>query len=284
MALQRAVHALASHGMEQPRLDAETLLTWALKKDRLWLNLNQNEELSPAVLEIFEKAIARRMLCEPVAYITGQKEFWSLEFEVTPDTLIPRPETELMIEAALPILRAVEGPAHPLILDTGTGSGIIAVSLAYELHGIMAIAADISYAALLVAYRNAKRHGVSSRVGFVQADWLTAFKAGRKCDFDMVLANPPYVASSFKESLPRDVVAHEPHIALFGGKDGLRDISRLIIEAASALKTGGCFFCEIGYDQEGAVYKIAKDTNLYEEINILRDIAGNPRLLTARTI
>ncbi len=284
MALQKAVHALASHGIEQPRLDAEILLARVLKKDRLWLNINRDKELPSEALELFEKSIARRALCEPVAYIIGQKEFWSLEFDVTPDTLIPRPETELIIETALPILKTMQYPAHPLILDAGTGSGIIAVSLAYELHGIKAVAADISYAALLVANRNAKRYGVDSRVCFIQADWLSAFKACEKRNFDMVLANPPYVASGFKEDLPLDVVGHEPSVALFGGKDGLRDISRLVIDAASVLKTGGWLLCEIGYNQAEAVCEMTHDANLYGEIKIIRDLAGNTRLLTARAV
>ncbi|MGQ9500185.1 MAG: peptide chain release factor N(5)-glutamine methyltransferase [Dissulfurimicrobium sp.] len=281
-ALKCAFHKLDDAGIEQPQIEAETILAHILKKDRLWLYLNPQEDLPPDILIKYRKSIERRTLYEPVAYITGEKEFWSFSFKVTKDTLIPRPETELLVETALSIIND-EMLEPRLILDVGTGSGILAVSLAHELPAMTSfIATDISYDALLVAKENALRHGVASRINFIQTDWLGAFKKGNAPCFDMIVSNPPYVALDIKDTLPPDIILYEPHKALFGGADGLEDISRLIVESACVLKTGGWFICEIGWDQGDVVSKMADESGLYSKISILRDIAGNARALAAK--
>jgi release factor glutamine methyltransferase len=281
-ALKCASRKLDYAGMEQPRMEAEAILVRILQKDRLWLYLNPQEDLPPDILIKYGKSIVRRTLCEPVAYITGEKEFWSFSFKVTKDTLIPRPETELLVETALSIIND-EALEPRLILDLGTGSGILAISLAHELPAMTSfIATDISYAALLVAKENALRRGVASRISFIQADWLGAFKKGNAPCFDMIVSNPPYVALDIKDTLPPDIIMYEPHNALFGGADGLGDISRLITESACVLKPGGWFICEIGWDQGEAVSKMTYESAFYSEISILRDTAGKVRALAAR--
>lgn len=283
-ALQDACRKLDDAGMEHPKMDAEAILIHILQKDRLWLYLNPHEDIPPDILEKYKKSIGRRALCEPTAYITGEKEFWSLDFKVTKDTLIPRPETELLVETALSIIKKTWAQySSGLILDLGTGSGILAVSLARELSGVAdIIATDISYNALRIAMENARRHRVASGISFIQSDWLGAFKKSHTPLFDMIVANPPYVALDIKDALPPDVIMYEPHAALFGGADGLKDISRLIVESASVLKTGGWFLCEIGWDQGDVVSKMAGNSDLYSDISILRDISGNVRALLAR--
>lgn len=281
-ALRYASRKLDDAGMEESRMEAETILARMIQKDRLWLYTNPQEDLPQDVLIKYSKLIGRRTLCEPVAYITGEKEFWSFSFNVTRDTLIPRPETELLVETALSIM---DGQAlEPrLILDLGTGSGILAISLAHEMSAMTYfIATDISYDALVVAKENALRLGVASRISFIQADWLGAFKKVNTPYFDMIVSNPPYVALDIKDTLPPDVIMYEPHNALFGGAEGLENISRLITESACFLKPGGWFICEIGWDQGEAVSKMTDESDLYNEIAILRDIAGNVRALAAR--
>ncbi|MGB9712468.1 MAG: peptide chain release factor N(5)-glutamine methyltransferase [Dissulfurimicrobium sp.] len=265
--------------IEHPRMEAEALLASILQKDRLWLYLNHLKELPLDLVERYEEVTMRRLNGEPLAYITGRKEFWSLYFEVTRDTLIPRPETELIIETALSILTSDSN--RPMrILDLGSGSGVLAISLLYELPCITAIATDISYGALLVARRNAERNGVASRISFIQADWLSAFKENSPY-FDMIVSNPPYVALNVKDALPRDITAYEPHTALFSGMDGLKDISRLITGCPNVLKPGGWLLCEIGWNQEEAVIRMVEESNRYMNIKMLRDYSGNARVLAA---
>jgi release factor glutamine methyltransferase len=200
--------------------------------------------------EDFSAVIARRAVREPVAFITGSREFWGLDFIVTRDTLVPRPETEFIVEEALRLLP--ERPAR--ILDVGTGTGCLAISLAVERPADMVVATDISHAALAVAAANARRHGVADRVHFVCAD-LTD---GLNLQADLIVSNPPYVPYQTANGLPADVLRFEPAVALFGGVDGLSVIPRLFAGAAARLAPGGVLISEFGYGQEDSVRAIAE--------------------------
>ena len=222
-------------------LYARTILGW----DRARL-LSEHRSPPPAALEPrFSQFIERRMRHEPSAYIIGSREFWGLAFDVTPAVLIPRPETEFIVEESLALLRPIAGPR---IADIGTGSGNIAVSLAHERRDAHVIATDVSGDALAVALRNAQHHGVADRIEFVTASYL----GGVERDFDLIAANPPYVRDRDRNALGRPV-RHEPEVALFGGDSGLRDIAGVLDTAGAKLRPGGWLVMEFGFGQEDDV-------------------------------
>ena len=222
-------------------LYARTILGW----DRARL-LAEHRSPRPAQLEPrFSQFIERRTRHEPSAYITGSREFWGLDFAVTPAVLIPRPETEFIVEESLALLRPIAGPR---IADIGTGSGNIAVSLAHERQDAHVIATDVSGDALAVALTNAERHGVADRIEFVSASYL----GGVEQDFDLIAANPPYVRDRDRPALGRPV-RHEPEVALFGGDSGLRDIAGVLDTASVKLRPGGWLVMEFGFGQEDDV-------------------------------
>lgn len=220
---------------------ARAILGW----DKATLLANQRED-APATLEPrFSEWIARRERREPTAYIVQAREFWGREFLVTPAVLIPRPETEFIVEEAVPLMR---GMPAPRIADIGTGSGILGVTLASELSGAAVVATDLSREALDVARENARRLGVAGRITFHETSYLD----GVEGIFDLIVANPPYVKEGDKAALARDV-RHEPDVALFGGPDGLRDVGGVLDAAARKLKSGAWFVMEFGYGQEDDV-------------------------------
>ncbi|MFG0333349.1 MAG: peptide chain release factor N(5)-glutamine methyltransferase, partial [Maioricimonas sp. JB049] len=205
---------LREHGSETPRLEAEVLLAFARNCPRIRLYTDYDEELDASVRGRMRELVRRRAAHEPVAYLVGHREFFSLAFEVTPDVLIPRPDTETMIVAALE--QARERPA-PRIADLGTGSGCIAIAMATQHRGALVTAVDISEAALAVARRNAQRHNVADRVRFLQGDMFAALPEGER--FDFILSNPPYIPSGEIPTLSREVIDYEPESALDGGDD-----------------------------------------------------------------
>ncbi|MDA8165733.1 MAG: peptide chain release factor N(5)-glutamine methyltransferase, partial [Desulfobacteraceae bacterium] len=225
-----------------------------------------------------DELLARRLRREPLAYILGEWEFWSLPFEVTPAVLIPRPETELLVETALEALKPASGPLR--LLDLGTGSGIIPVVLARELPLASVYSLDCSLAALTVAARNAKRNGVGGRVRFVASDWLAGIR--RQPVFDAVVSNPPYIDCQAVPGLQPEVRDFEPHLALNGGQGGLEIIARLCGEIAGVLKPGGRLFMEIGFDQGETAAALFAAAGEYDDIRVRRDYAGHPRVLEAR--
>ncbi len=247
-----------------PQLTAEVLLAHAVGHDRAWLYAHSDEELREVWWIHYGRYLHQRLQGTPTQYITGRQEFYGREFRVTPDVLIPRPETEHLIEAAL------REPARS-ILDIGTGSGAIAVTLALEMKARVT-AGDISVAALRVASENARKLGAEVR--FVAGDLASAFADG---SFDLVVSNPPYVPDS--ESLPREVGEHEPKVALFGGVDGLDVYRRLIPEAARVLKPGGRLVMEIGYRMADAVQGMLTD---WRDVTVDCDLAGIPRVVTGK--
>lgn len=256
-------------------LDADLLARHALGWDlATWLT-HRSEPATTNFISRYEQLIKRRTTREPVAYIRGIQEFWGREFLVSASVLIPRPETELLIETALPYLRA-----HPsaLVVDVGTGSGCIAVTLALECATCVVHAVDISDAALAVARANAARLGASERVRFIHGSLLT----GVGGPLDLVVANPPYVAERDRPGLSREVRDYEPELALFGGYDGWRDIRRLLREAPGALASGGMLLMELGFGQSERVAAEVDEVPelLLEEIRA--DLQGIPRTAIIR--
>ena len=251
--IARARDALAAAGIDpsEASLDAELLARFVLGWDRAHLLAALRDPAPDTFDDRFEPLVARRVRREPVSLITGVREFWGLDFEVTPDVLTPRPETELIVEEAiarLPRARAA------LIADVGTGSGCLAVALATELRRARFIATDISGPALNVARRNAARHGVATRIDFRRTDVLD----GIDDVFDVIVSNPPYVATAEADVLPIEVIGHEPPVALFGGADGLDVYRRLFAAAAARLAAAGRLIVEVGYEQHDRVNALAK--------------------------
>lgn len=271
----------------------------ALDRDRTWLYTNPECTLDPATAEKYFALIRRRAAGEPTQYLTGKQEFWALEFEVTPAVLIPRPETEHIIEVALERLgeRGIKinmktGASSPTlhIADVGTGSGCIAVALARELPHAEIIATDISAPALEVARRNAARHQVSGQIKFLETDLLENVSLSPRATshsplyFDLIASNPPYISRSEAESLPTEVRDHEPHSALFGGTSGVEIYARLIAQSGAMLRPGGILVLELGYDSASAVRKMLHDEHRWANISVTNDLAGIPRIIAAERI
>ena len=308
------IRAALKEGMAQLRaaqvpshtLATELLLMHTLGRDRAWVYSHPENALDPATAERFLALITRRAAGEPVQYLTGKQEFWGLEFEVTPEVLIPRPETEHVMEVALARLgeRGVKihmdtgAPRETLrVADVGTGSGCLAVALAWELPHAELFATDISEPALEVARRNAARHGVAERIHFLQRDLLTGLEdtdaigvgalhaapasAGGAVLFDLIVSNPPYIARSEAAQLQREVRDHEPHAALFGGPTGVEMYQRLIDQARDLLRDRGILVLELGHDSAEGVRAIFDAQQGWTKVAITMDLAGIPRVLAA---
>ena len=261
----------AGFSAQDAAIDAEVLARYVLGWDRATLLTRRGERASAEFFAEFDAALRRRLAREPVAYITGHREFWGLDFEVTRDVLIPRPETELIVEAALEI---VERSRPARLLDVGTGSGCLAVSLATELPRARVVATDIAPAALAVAARNARRHDVAARIHFLRAHLLEPFREG----FDMIVSNPPYVPSGAEISV--DVAAHEPSAALYAGEDGLDALRALIGGAAAHLLEDGALVVEFGFGQAESVSALARAAGW--RVDVRRDLQGIPRVAVMR--
>jgi release factor glutamine methyltransferase len=271
---------LRDAGIESARLDAEVLLGHALDKERADIYLGMESPLNDSDEKIFRESLTRRAKGEPVAYITGHKEFWSLDFVVTPDVLIPRPETELVVELALEgaIMAATKAPLK--ILDIGTGSGVIAIALAKELPAAEIWAVDVSAAALNIAEVNARRHGVAERVKFLDGDLFDPItELGHR--FDVIVSNPPYILSKEIANLGREVRDWEPKMALDGGPDGLDCYRQIIGGAHTYLVPEGRILLEIGEDQGTAVAGLFVGVGGFEKATIYQDYAGKDRVIGA---
>ena len=281
-ALREAATALRVAGLSEPRREAGSLLSHVLGRDTAFLITHADETLTADELSSLREAVARRAGGEPFQYIAGRQEFYGLEFEVSPDVLIPRPETELLVETALELLK--ETPS-PFVCDVGTGSGCVAVSLLAERRDARAVALDISPAALRVAARNAERNGVSDRVRFLVSDCFGALENedGERFDlpFDLIASNPPYVAEDELETLQREVRDYEPRAALTPGGDGLSVVRRLLADAPRYLKPGGHLVMEIGYGQHESVRSLV-DARAWTLLGIRPDLQGIPRTVALR--
>ncbi len=277
--LAEAERRLRLAGVGDSGIEAEFLVRELLGLGRSQLFLRADEPVCEKVRSRFHRVLDRRCRREPLQYIFGRVEFWSREFAVSPDVLVPRPETEFLLEHALSTIRTAGGPPGPA-LDLCTGSGIIAVILALELNRPV-LAVDCSAAALDVARRNVERHGVADRVMPLCADLFSAFPP-RPC-FDLVVSNPPYIADQELETLEPEVRQWEPRLALAGGPDGLAIIRRIAAGCTVHLRPGGWLFMEIGHDQGQAVLSLFTSPRYgFEEVAVLPDLAGRPRVLQAR--
>ncbi|MFN0110783.1 MAG: peptide chain release factor N(5)-glutamine methyltransferase [Blastocatellia bacterium] len=273
--LKQASQQLRAASVANDVLDAQALLAEALDKDRTYLIVNFNEQLGEDLLAKYQALIVRRSSGEPLQYITGHQQFFGLEFEVTPDVLIPRPETELIVEEVIRLVEA-DKLAAPVIVDVGAGSGCIAVALARELEDAEITACDISEAALIVARRNAAKHDLADRVRFIHSDLLSAFPETEFADF--ILSNPPYISEAEIPTLQREVRNWEPHLALTDHSDGLSFYRRLLEQSPARLKPGGYLICELGYAQSEAVTAMV-DLKMWEAPRLLDDLQGIPRTL-----
>ncbi len=276
--LRRATGRLRQAGVGTPRLDAELLLMETLGWSRADLYRDPEGGLRQAQAERFESLVSRRLRAEPVAYMTGTQEFWSLDFRVTPDVLIPRPETEHLVEVVLEFLASRPGPCR--VLEIGTGSGAIAVCLARECAEAEIWATDVSAPALDVARDNALRHGVEGKIRWLRGD-LFAPVHGLTERFDVLVSNPPYVPSGEIGGLQRDVRDWEPVLALDGGADGMDLYRRLVREGARHLREGGLLAVEVGAEQGGAVSRLFDAETGFHRVRVRRDYAGLPRVVTA---
>jgi release factor glutamine methyltransferase len=284
-ALKQGISQLREANVPSFTLAAEMLLLHTLEKERTWLYTHPEHAISQADADRFHSLLNRRAAGEPTQHLTGKQEFWGLEFEVTPDVLIPRPETEHLIEVALDRLAVREiraGRKQTLtgeglrIVDVGTGSGCIAIALAKELAGAQITATDISQAALAVAKRNAARHSVADRTAFLELNLLTGL-AGK---YDLIVSNPPYIGRKEKNTLMREVRDHEPELALYGGEEGYELYAELIAQAARTVIRGGLLVLELGHNSLPAVQPLL-DPPHWTNVVVTNDLAGIPRVIAA---
>jgi release factor glutamine methyltransferase len=302
--LRDGIAQLEREHVPSAALAAELLLMHALGRDRAWIYAHPEHELDATARQQYFSLVARRASGVPTQYLTGHQEFWGLDFEVTPDVLIPRPETEHVIEVALERLGVGLEATTPRrqeefrIADVGTGSGCIAIALAHELPAAQIIATDISVAALEVARRNAARHGVASRIDFIECNLMDAVQrhslvsshassafgglsASRSMHFDLIASNPPYIGRQEMSTLPREVRGHEPAMALFGGEAGTEIYAPLIAQAAKLLKPGGILVLELGHDSADQVSRLL-DAPEWTSVAITDDLAGISRVASAK--
>ena len=288
---------LGDHGSESPRLDAEVLLAHALGCRRIELYTTFEDTPSEEPRSAFRALVRRRAEGVPVAYLVGCREFYSLSFHVTPDVLIPRPETELLVVAVLDLAKSYatlplgEGPGERAasgmnsdrklaIADIGTGSGVIAICLAKHLTACRVTAVDLSPAALAIAEENAREHGLSDRIDFARSDLLATVPCEQR--FDFIVSNPPYVTSAEMDGLAADVRKHEPRMALEAGPRGTEVIERLIVEASDRLRPGGHLLMEISPTIHDAVRAILDSDARFELAPTIKDLARLPRVVQAR--
>jgi release factor glutamine methyltransferase len=278
-ALREGIAQLEQAGTPSAALAAELLLMHVASCDRAHLYAHPEQLLAPNSLAEYFSLVHRRATGTPTQYLTGKQEFWGLEFEVTPDVLIPRPETEHVIEVALARVGESRRNAPLAIADIGTGSGCIAIALAGELPNSTIVAADISAPALEVAKRNAARHNMDARIQFIESNLFNSIDS--PAEFDLVVSNPPYVASRNAHSLPIEIREHEPHSALFAGEDGLDVYRALIAQSESRMKRGGHLILELGSGQFEAVSELLDSARGWSRVSATMDLAGIPRVLAA---
>jgi release factor glutamine methyltransferase len=299
-ALKEAMARLRRAQVPSHTLAAELLLMYTLGRDRAWLYAHPEEMLDAAASDKYFALVAQRIAGTPTQYLTGKQEFWGLEFAVEPGVLIPRPETEHIIEVALERLGQAKGLPAAMdgagfrIVDVGTGSGCLAVALAHELPGAEVFATDISAQALAVARRNAARH--ESRVHFVQCSLLDAFVSRSLFDeqsaftnhaslsFDLIVSNPPYLGRADEALIPREVREHEPAEALFGGEQGAELYGPLVAQAARLLRPGGILVMELNYNSLERVRPIFDAWEAWTRIRATHDLAGIPRVIAAERV
>jgi release factor glutamine methyltransferase len=279
-ALFWGARVLRQAGLENSRLDAEVLLRHVLDMEKEQLYMNGDATISAGQEAMFRELLLRRSRREPIAYITGHQEFWSLDFAVTPAVLIPRPETELLVEVALQCVRQLASRSSVKVLDIGTGSGAISVCLAKEQAASQIFAVDISPVALDVARLNAGRHGLADRIRFLPGHLLAPIKSLRMT-FNLIVSNPPYIRSGELSMLAPEICEWEPTVALDGGPDGLYTYRRIIAEGHKYLATGGSIVLEIGADMAPDVADLFSRSGYYGPASVYQDYAGKDRVIAA---
>lgn len=277
--LKWSTERLAQAGIDSPRLESEVLLARGLRSSREDLYRNPERELGEEEMVLTKSFVERRFQREPVAYILGRREFWGMEFQITPDVLVPRWETEILVERFLEWARS-ESLFEPVqILDLGTGSGNIAIAAAKELPDSQVTAVDISPSAIAIARANAWVHEVADRVHFVESDM---FACELETSFQAILSNPPYLEENQRDSLMPDVNRYEPEQALFGGPDGLSYFMRILPLALQHLKENGVLFLEIGNGQVNDVISLIENHGGYQAPQVTLDYMGMERVVSAR--
>jgi release factor glutamine methyltransferase len=281
-ALRWGATYLQRYGIDTARLDAEVLLAFCLRCERTALYRQRGYELTADEQACFQQLVARRGAYEPLAYLTGEREFWSLPLAVQPGVLIPRPDTEWVVEAALRYApQVVRRRSRCRVLDIGTGSGNIAIAVATSLAAVEVAAIDISAAALAVAQINARSCQVADRVRYICGDLLSPVNPQR-ARFDLLLSNPPYIAAGELPSLPATVRCYEPHEALDGGPDGLAFYRRLIAEGPQYLADDGIAIVEVGHRQAGDVSRLLAQSQQWELLEVVEDYNGIERVIVAQ--
>ena len=283
--IQSLIHTTAGYferkGVDNPRLNAEVLLAHLLGCRRLDLYLRFDQPLREDELDGYRELVRRRALREPLQYIRGLQEFWSLDFEVGPGVLIPRPETEILLQEAFRLMKGgrVPGEGTPRVLDLGTGTGVLAVCTSLEMAGARVWASDCSQAALDTARKNAGRHNVAERIRFVRGDLLAPFRQGNR-GFDLILSNPPYVGSEEFEDLEPEVRDHEPRQALDGGPGGMEIIRRILTDAPFHLSSRGRLLVEMDPRQMDEALETADTVGVYDRPEPVRDYHRRYRVLS----
>jgi release factor glutamine methyltransferase len=288
-AINKAASTLSAHGVSNAGLDAEVLLRFILNRDRAWFMTHANEPLDEDKRGLFEKTVSRRAKREPLQYIIGKQEFWGLDFIVRPDVLIPRPETELVVETTLKITehgrRSTEGDTPFTIVDLCTGSGCIAVSLAREMRNARLFAIDTSGKAVAIARENARKHGVSERIRFLEGDLFQPLEElDVRGQVDIVTANPPYIRSGDLRGLQPEVRDFEPELALIAGPMGKELHQKIIDRAPAFLKKHGSLIMEMGEGQAEALHAMVNKDGRYGTPEILKDLAGIDRVIVAEKL
>ena len=276
-----ATSYLKTHDIDSPRATGEILLAHALNVKRIDLYLNYDQPLVADELNTFKMLIKRRIRREPVAYILGTKEFWSMDLKITQDVLIPRPETECLVEVALKYLSQIPSVQTQRILELGTGSGAIILALVSQQPRHLYFASDYFKKAAALASRNAARNDFAGRINFFVGDWLTPLNP-EKSGFDMIVSNPPYIPSRVIDTLQPEIRCFEPHAALNGDHDGLSCYRKIIGNAHIYLKPHGLLLLEIGHEQKDDILRIATACDVYEDFNHAEDYIGYDRVVWMR--
>ena len=275
-AIIKGANILKDKNINSAKLDSEILLASVIDKDRKYLILNNDQIIKEKNLKHFQKLINKRSLGEPIAYLTNEKFFWNYKFFVTKDTLIPRPDTELIVEQ---ILKLTKSKTKMKILDIGVGSGCVLLTILKERKNFYGVGVDISKKCLNISKINAKNLEVSSRVNFFKSD-VDKFDLGK---YDLIVSNPPYIKKFDLKYLEKDVVNFEPKLALDGGLDGLSEIRKVIKKSSELIKKNGKFILEIGFDQKNKVINLLKDRGFYIN-SISKDLAKNDRCIVSTKI
>ncbi len=281
--LNQTTNRLRDHRIENPRLNAELLLARSLNLSREGLYSRLPDPMEEPEKEVLEELIRRRISGEPLQYILEHQEFWSIDFKVDPRVLIPRPETELLIEQCLPILSGISLKRSPSVLEIGTGSGAIAIALAKEVRKILLIATDISRDALVLAKQNAESAGVQDRIKFLNGDLFgPLYPPEGKAPFDLILSNPPYITRPKIDTLAKEVRDYEPRIALDGGEDGLAFYRRIVPEASFYLREGGWLLLEVALGQSEIISEMIEEGGNFFKPESIPDLSGIGRVVKAQ--